>query len=143
MLLSYLAHAFRLSNDPAQNAGPGQRGQVLNRVFGEMYNLKAIAGLLVQLPLKSDPKERAGPPFELPYTLSFPTHEIDFWRLHLDLVEAAATQLASIFRHTTGPGIAYAEALRTADRHTAAEIETILNASSATSRYLRSMGNVR
>jgi hypothetical protein len=143
MLLSYLAHAFRLSDDPAQNAGPGQRGQVLNRVFGEMYNLKAISGLLVQLPLKSDPKERAGPPFELPYTLNFPTHETDFWRLHLDLVEAAATQLSSICRQTSGPGLGYAEALRMADRHTAAEIETILNASSATSRYLHSTGNVR
>jgi hypothetical protein len=116
---------------------------VLNRVFGEMYNLKAIAGLLVQLPLKSDPKERAGPPFELPYTLNFPTHETDFWRLHLDLVEAAATQLPSICRQTSGPGLAYAEALRMADRHAAAEIETNLNASSATARYLRSMGDMR
>jgi len=142
MLLSYLAHAFRLSDDPAQTAEPGRRGQVLNRVFGEMYNLKAIAGLLVQLPLKSDPKERAGPPFELPYTLNFPTREIDFWRLHLDLVEAAAAQLSSIYRQTS-PGLAYAEALRMADRHTAAEIETILNTNSGTSRYLRSAGNVR
>ena len=116
---------------------------MLNRVFGEMYNLKAISGLLVQLPLKSDPKERAGPPFELPYTLNFPTHETDFWRLHLDLVEAAATQLSNICRHTRGAGIAYAEALRTADRDTTAEIEAVLNANSTTSRYLRSTGNVR
>src|SRR5262249_11909787 len=83
MLLAYLSHAFRLSDDPAQSAAPGFRGQVINRVFGEMYNLKAIAGLLTRLPLDTDPAKRAGPPFQMPYTLRFPIAHRHFCRLHL------------------------------------------------------------
>ena len=143
MLLSYLAHAFRLSDDPAQNAGPGQRGQVVNRIYGEMYNLKAIAGLLVQLPLKNGSAERAGPPFQMPYTLNFPPAEIDFWRLHRDLLEAARTSLSAICRQTSAAGLAYAQSLGAADRTLMAEIEIILGAGATTSRYLRTTGNVR
>jgi hypothetical protein len=143
MLLAYLAHAFQLSDDPAQNAAPGRRGQVVNRIFAEMYNLKAIAGLLIQLPLASDPARRAGPPFQMPYTLNFPTADPDFWRLHLDLVEASDTQRAAIHRLTSGAGLAYLVALGKADQQTRAEIETILQMGQASSRYLRSTGSVR
>jgi rubrerythrin len=143
MLLSYLAHAFRLSDDPAQAMGPGRRGQVINRVFGEMYHLKSIAGLLVQLPLKDNPGERAGPPFQMPYTLSLPAAEPDFWQLHLDLLAAACAQLATICRETGGPGRAYAESLQRADRETIVEIETILHTGPAAPRQSRSMGSVR
>jgi rubrerythrin len=143
MLLSYLAHAFRLSDDPAQTIGPGRRGQVVNRIFGEMYHLKSIAGLLVQLPLKDDPGVRAGPPFQMPYTLSFPAAEPDFWQLHLDLLTAASAQLATICGKTSGPGGAYAETLRRADREAIVEIETILHTGPATARPLPSVGSVR
>jgi hypothetical protein len=60
-----------------------------------MYHLKAIAGVLVDLPLDDGKASRrnsnargrlkVGPPFEMPYTLSLPTKETDCWRLHLDL----------------------------------------------------------
>ncbi len=77
MLLSYLTHSFRLSGEP----GSGDiraRGAVLNRTFGEMYNLRAISGILVGLPCGGkDPELRAGPTFELPYTLTLPVLERD------------------------------------------------------------------
>ena len=143
MLLSYLAHAFRLPDDPVQQAGTGHRGQVLNRMFGEMYNLKAIASLLIRLPLKGDSEERAGPPFQMPYTLNFPIVESDFWRLHLDLISASSEQLNLIRQNTSRSGLAYAEALRKADEQSQTEIETILNVNSPTSRNHRSMENLR
>jgi hypothetical protein len=143
MLLAYLAHAFQLSDDPAQSAAPGRRGQVVNHVFSEMYNLKAVAGLLIQLPLKDDPKKRAGPPFQMPYALNFPAAETDFWRLHLDLIDAAAAQLSRLDAATHGPGRAYAEALRKLDQQTRHEIDAISSPAQATSRFLRSTGSVR
>jgi hypothetical protein len=141
MLLAYLAHAFRLSDDPAQNAMPARRGQVLNRVFGEMYNLKAIADILTGLPLKNDLKTRAGPPFEMPYSLSFPSSETAFWRLHFDLIEASKAQLARVKRCAT-TGLDYAKALWDADEQTRSEINVILQASRESSRFLRSAGGV-
>lgn len=143
MLLSYLAHAFQLSDNPAQSAAPGRRGQVVNRIFAEMYNLKAIAGLLIQLPLDSDLAHRAGPPFQMPYTLNFPTAEPDFWRLHLDLIEASDAQRAAISEHAGGAGLAYATTLGKADQQTRDEINAILQPGQASSRFIRSTGNVR
>jgi hypothetical protein len=54
--------------------------------FNEMRRLKKIAGKLVTLP-QNDPAEkaRAGPPFELPYTLNLPDRDIDRWRVHFDV----------------------------------------------------------
>jgi hypothetical protein len=63
----------------------------MHKVFAEMYNLKAIAGILVRLPLtdRKKDKSRAGPPFQMPYTLALPMEAIDRWRLHRDLVRGA------------------------------------------------------
>jgi hypothetical protein len=142
MLLAYLAHTFRLSDDPAQNATPARRGQVLNRVFGEMYNLRAIAGILTGLPLKDDLETRAGPPFAMPYTLSFPSSEAAFWQLHLDLIDASAAQLTRIKQCATA-GLGYAKALCDADDQTRLEINVIVQAGRESSRFLRSAGGVR
>jgi hypothetical protein len=55
-----------------------------------MRRLRKIAGKLVQLP-RDDPLAvtRAGPPFELPYTLNLPDREEDRWRGHLDVSRAS------------------------------------------------------
>ena len=143
MLLAYLAHAFRLSDDPAQSTAPGRRGQVVNQIFGEMYNLKAIAGLLVGLPLDNDSSQRAGPPFQMPYTLNFPASEPDFWHLHLDLLDAAAAQLKELRGHTSGAGRHYADALCKADAATNVQINAVLSVGQTTSQFLRSTGSVR
>ena len=74
---------------------------VMHRAFGEMYNLKTIAGLLVRLPLNGPdkPGAHAAPPFELPYTLELPHAEIDIWRQHHDLLEASQHISASVREH--------------------------------------------
>jgi hypothetical protein len=87
-LLAYLTHSFRLARlvDPRE---PNVRGAVMHKVFGEMYNLKALAGILVRRPLRDGvPAEDAcaAPPFELPYTLALPTDEPDCWQQHQDIL---------------------------------------------------------
>jgi hypothetical protein len=90
MLLTYLTHSYRI---PSRTDGErnGLFGAVIGNIFGEMYNLKTIAGILVQLPLKRGGKgpERAAPPFEMPYTLTLPNAEIDCWKHHRALLGAS------------------------------------------------------
>lgn len=95
LLLNYLAHTFRLSRTEAMHR-PGLRGMVMHRVFGEMYNLKAIAGLLVQLPRRGG--GCAAAPFELPYTLDLPHADRDIWRQYDDLLAAAQKTCSEVFR---------------------------------------------
>ena len=63
ILLTCLAHSFRLARE-SRPGEPNLRGVVMHRVFGEMYNLKTIAGIMVQL--------ESGPPFEMPFSLRLP-----------------------------------------------------------------------
>lgn len=115
MLLTYLAHTYRL---PRVNDGgaPGVRNATLHRVFAEMYNLKAIAGILVQLPLDDDPSstKHAGPPFEMPYTLELPLADLECWELHMDLLESSR-QLCKklIYTSRSADGGQYVEYLET------------------------------
>jgi rubrerythrin len=96
MLLGQLAHFLRSGQEcyidaPGPRLGERtERGLLLLWTFDEMRHLKKIAAKLVQLP-KDDPPgpERAGPPFELPYTLSLPDGESQRWRMHLDASRAA------------------------------------------------------
>jgi hypothetical protein len=99
MLLNYLAHSFQLGRSQPLHQ-PGRRGMVMHRAFGEMYNLKTIAGLLVRLSLHDakNPNAHAGPPFELPYTLELPQAETDIWRQHDELLEASQHTCAEVFR---------------------------------------------
>ena len=90
MLLTYLAHTFRLARVTRADE-PSVRAVVMHKAFGEMYNLKTIAGILVGLPLGTETGNgatRAGPPFEIPYSLRLP-HGPDAWLLHRDLLTAA------------------------------------------------------
>jgi hypothetical protein len=89
MLLRYLAHTFRLAR-VTRNDSPNLRAMVMHRVFGEMYNLKTIAGILVRLPMhESDTTQLAGPPFEMPYVSRLPETELDIWRNHRDLIASS------------------------------------------------------
>jgi hypothetical protein len=95
LLLTHLAHTFRLArNQPIDR--PNTRGMVMHRVFGEMYNLKAIAGLLVRLPIASGGS--AGPPFEMPYSLDLPQADRDIWRLYEDLLANSSRTCRDVFR---------------------------------------------
>jgi hypothetical protein len=87
MLLTYLSHSFQLARDGTEAR---LRGAVIHRVFAEMYNIKAVADILVRLPLRDPPDRiRAGPPFQMPYTLAISMDPLDRWRLHLDLLRGA------------------------------------------------------
>jgi hypothetical protein len=95
MLLTWLLHALTLTRRHPPPATAHLRGQIIHRVFGEMYNMKVIAEILVKSPLKDDqdlkdlqdPKSpRAGPPFQMPFRLTLPPNERDTWRIHREAI---------------------------------------------------------
>lgn len=129
-LLVSLAHAFELAEDRSDLTRPGPRGALINRSFGEMYNLRSVAGVLVQLPLdqaKPD-DERAGPPFQMPHTLMLPHDEPDRWRLHRDLLDASATLIERIRTAAdgTGTGQDYLTALMQTDQIERGQLELLI-----------------
>jgi Ferritin-like len=95
LLLLDLAHAL-------QQAQPTLRDKLREWTFQEMRGrgsagVKNLARVLTTLPLKdSSGAERAGSPFELPYTLSLPDDERARWRLHLALLDSSADLVAAI-----------------------------------------------
>jgi hypothetical protein len=100
MLLMYLTHAYQLAGATGQGDSLTPRGLLIIRTFGEMYNVRAISNILVELPLdESGSGAVAAPPFEMPYTLDLPDTEADRWRLHRDLLETAQ-QLVRTLRET-------------------------------------------
>ena len=112
------------------------RAMVMHRVFGEMYKLKALASLLVRLPLHPGPDpvrgHRAGPPFEIPYALELPDREVDAWAMHRDLL-ASAQRLCRTISPPEGreghpdPAVRdYANALFDIDQDARKWVETIL-----------------
>jgi Ferritin-like len=93
LLLGQLEHFLRQDGPRYTDDGDRTaRGLLLIGTFDEMRHLSKIAGKLVQLPL-TDPAGalRAGPPFELPYSLDLPDGEPQRWRMHLDASRAAVT----------------------------------------------------
>jgi hypothetical protein len=99
LLLTYLAHTFQLARTQPMYQ-PSLRGMVMHRVFGEMYNLKAIAGLLVRLPIACG--GCAGPPFEMPYSLELPQADCDIWRLYDDLLANSSRTCRDALRVANG-----------------------------------------
>lgn len=118
MLLTYLAHTF---NVPKIEEDERRRGVIINRMFGEMYNLRAIASLLARLPLSPGAAERAGPPFQMPYTLHLPDGEAAYWTLHRDLFAAAAALLKQAVDDPDANRRDYAQALLDLDAVSARE----------------------
>lgn len=118
MLLVNLAHAFELADEN----GAGARGALINRTFAEMYNLRAIAATLVDMPSGGAGDERAGPPFQMPYTLALPRRERDRWVLHRDLLEASQLLIARLAPSR------YLVALAESDQLALAQVERMLGA---------------
>jgi hypothetical protein len=89
MLLVWLAHALVLvRGEPS--ASSHLCGQIVHRVFGEMYNMKAIAEMLVKMPLTDDADGlKAGPPFEMPFRTPLPPNHHDIWEIHKAAAAAA------------------------------------------------------
>lgn len=95
LLLSFLAH-FLQTEGPVLDASADYTGRgYLNRwTFDEMRHLSDIATKLAKLPREAgspsgeESPDRAGAPFELPYTLNLPDREQDRWRTHIDVLDA-------------------------------------------------------
>ena len=128
MLLTYLAHTFKIAGGLSNSAEVSPRGLLIHSTFGEMYNLRAITNVLSGLPLSEVPTEYvAGPPFQMPYSLDLPLDEIDCWRLHQDSLVASIQIIATLIHL---PGVHHAEylkALREADHKSLVKVKHILN----------------
>jgi hypothetical protein len=127
MLLCYLAHTYHVRDTAGVE---GRRGVIINRMFGEMYNLRAVASILVQLPLAEDSPQRCGPTFQMPYTLQLPESEAGFWSLHMDLIAATVDLLAKARAVGSGERIEYAKALASLDATAAREMALYATADS-------------
>jgi len=127
-LLFTLKHAFHVRAGDAVDR-PTARGNLIAWTFGEMYNLRAIAGILVTLPLCIDGgAELAGPPFEVPYTLALPDWDSDKWRVQRDLVRASERLINDLDGSGEEEHRDYLAALRDHDQRELAMIERLLTA---------------
>ncbi|HYN77834.1 MAG TPA: ferritin-like domain-containing protein, partial [Lamprocystis sp. (in: g-proteobacteria)] len=133
-LLAYLTHSFRLAR-LVDAREPNVRGAVMHKVFGEMYNLKALAGILVRRPLRDGVPANAAcaaPPFEMPYSMDLPTDEPDCWQQHRDILisslticDALLTKEDPLAPALTTDEANYLRALRQLDQRSVAWIELI------------------
>lgn len=116
LLLNFLSHSFLLDNGFNAAGAISPRGMIINSTFGEMYNLRSIATVLVQLPLSNtDSNKFAGPPFQIPYTLTLPMGQHNRWRLHKDLLQASAAVIHTLLSTTHERHHRYLYSLREAD----------------------------
>jgi hypothetical protein len=89
LLLNFLTHSYMVDDGCGHSSAHTARGALINSTFGEMYNLRAVATVLVQTPLAVGGSLMAGPTFEFPYTIILPNGEANRWRVHKDCLEAA------------------------------------------------------
>ena len=127
-LLVNLSHAFELSDDPGDRTTLSPRGALIHRTFSEMYNLRAISGQLVALPIDGAQPDgpRAGPPFQVPHTLMLPSDEGGRWRLHRDVLDASAAMIERLRDDGPAGGRAYVAALAQMDAIERGQIEQLI-----------------
>jgi Ferritin-like len=127
LLLTNLLHTFEYPGNLSEGSQRTPRGLLLHATFGEMYNLRALSQILVEAPLSEDGStNRAGPPFQMPYTLKFPLDSGDRWRQHLDLLRASRLLVDRLLDWNPDEQRSYLLALRKVDDETATIIESIL-----------------
>lgn len=131
LLLTCLAHSFRLQRQ-VQAGEPNLRGMVMHRAFGEMYNIKTIAGIIVGLDLHKEgapggSPRFAGPPFEMPFTLTLPEAEADAWRLHREFLQGSIDVTELLLGQAAGAERDYLLALEALDRRAIAAIDALLD----------------
>lgn len=129
MLLTFLSHSYRLSRQ-SRPGEPNLRGMVMHRAFGEMYHIKALSGLMVQMKIGHRHGEDlfAGPPFETPYSLDMPAIDADCWRLHRDLIIGAREVIGRLRKANVTLGRDYLQTLGELDLQAEAWIDGILRA---------------
>jgi hypothetical protein len=115
LLLNFLTHSFRLEDGLNISGSGTPRGTIINATFGEMYNLRSIAFVLVQTPLALKGDKMAGPPFLIPYTLDLPIAEHNRWRQHKDVLTASAKIIHQLLPITKKSNHKYLYALTETD----------------------------
>jgi len=143
MLLSYLAHTYQAPVNATDAEIDARRGLIVNRMFGEMYNLRAVASILVHLPLAPGSSQCCGPTFQMPYTLQLPETNAGYWTLHLDLIAATAALLAEARVIGNPERAEYARTLESLDASTRKEMELYAAADNVRTEAYRSRGVVR
>jgi hypothetical protein len=126
MLLLYLHHSF-LIEAPSNGPSRSPRGSLISWTFGEMYNLRSLSEILMGMPLQPGSELKAGPPFEMPYTLTLPAREADRWRTHRDLLTASIALIKKIVKDQPARA-AYLQALLTSDITTLEQINALVGA---------------
>lgn len=131
MLLTYLIHSFTLYGGLNAAGAITPRGAIVNGTFGEMYNLRAISEILMQLPVSSTDASAgfAGPPFQMPYTLNSPFGEANRWRGHLDLLTAADGLIDALLHIAPPSRHVYLTSMREADQNMRTQALCILSGS--------------
>ena len=128
MLLNFLIHSYDLAAGGSDSARTAPLGTIINATFGEMYNLRAIASIMVQTPLAADPAGKtAGPPFQMPYTLSRPAGEANRWRMHRQLILACEPMIKNLIAITPEPRHRYLSSVREADRDLLKVIDRVVD----------------
>jgi hypothetical protein len=130
MLLVDLTHSFYVQ--PVEGTSTSVRGLLVAKTFGEMYNLRSLAGILMQLPQAVGSATVAAPPFEMPYTLVLPHLESDRWRIHRDLIHSSQRILEGLQRRTTAHRD-YADALADGDARALDTVDALIRQPDVTS----------
>lgn len=137
-LLTNLLHTFEYPNNVSDVSQSTPRGLLLHSTFGEMYNIRALSGILVEMPLALGNSELlAGPPFQIPYTLKLAVDAVDRWQRHLDLLQVSAALIDRLLAVPQQRHVPYLRALSDADRRIIAMIEQILHRQSAASSAVK------
>lgn len=124
MLLAFLQHSFHVEGLEGANS---PRGALISWAFGEMYNLRSLSEILMAMPLAPGSSLRAGPPFEMPYTLSLPVRNVDRWRTHRDNLTASIDLVDRMIGAGAG-NERYLRALRTADQNSLRQVTALVGA---------------
>ena len=125
MLLNYLYHSFLLDDGLNSSGVKAPRGAIINATFGEMYNLRSIANILVQTPLSNHSDKMAGPPFTIPYTLELPNGEHNRWRMHQDLLIASKKNIVELLHISAENNHQYLYSLRETDKKFIQQIDEL------------------
>jgi hypothetical protein len=126
-LLTNLLHTFDFPNNLSPTAQTTPRGLLIHSTFGEMYNIRALSEILMSAPLKSGKgDEKAGPPFQMPYTLHLPVDPVDRWHLHLDLLGSSRLIVNQLLAVGAAEHRVYLQTLQTVDDQTEAIINALL-----------------
>lgn len=116
LLLNFLNHSFLLDNGYNNSGNFSPRGMIINSTFGEMYNLRSLATILVKTPISKGGNKMAGPPFTLPYTFDLPFGEHNRWRLHQDLLESSNNIIVELKALKDQNNMQYLNALQEIDK---------------------------